>query len=110
MYTSYKIEKESRFKEENKKREVARRSSNEKINESVSKEKTKLTYKERLELENLEQEIEMLENQKVLLEKELNSGTLNYDKLETVSNQIAGIIELIDQKTGRWLELATLIK
>jgi ABC transport system ATP-binding/permease protein len=108
MYTNYKLEGEARLKEDNKKKEIARRATKEMITETVQKEKTKLTYKERLELENLEQEIEKLESQKMLLEKELNSGTLNYEKLESVSNQIAGLIELLDQKTGRWLELASI--
>lgn len=69
-------------------------------------EKTKLTYKERLEFEKLEQEIEEYENQKEQLSEKLSSGKLSPDELISFSNQVAELIELIEQKTMRWLELS----
>ncbi len=41
----------------------------------------KLTFKEKRELEQLEQEIPALENQKRLLEESLGSGTMNHEEL-----------------------------
>lgn len=69
-------------------------------------EKTKLTYKERQEFERLEQEIETHESEKELLSEKLSSGELSTEELIAASNHMAELIELIDEKTLRWLELS----
>ena len=74
--------------------------------ERTTNESKKLSYKERKEFEALEAEIPHLEQEKILLETELSSGTLNNDELLTKSNEIAKLIDLIDEKTMRWLELS----
>ncbi len=66
----------------------------------------KLTYKEKLEYEGLEQEIADLEKEKGELEEILNSGTLDTEDLLEKSNRIGELIELIEEKSMRWLELA----
>lgn len=66
----------------------------------------KLSFKEKRELENIEPEIEALEQEKALLEAELNSGTLSVDDLTAKSRRIAALIDLIDEKTMRWMELS----
>lgn len=71
-------------------------------------EKKKLTFKERKEFEALEEEIPALEAEKAALETELSSGTLATDDLLAKSNRISQLIELIDEKTMRWLELSEL--
>lgn len=72
-------------------------------------EKRKLTYKEKREYESLEQEIEQLEIQKDELTEQLNSGTLGHEELQKVSEKLGKIIDEIDSKTERWLELAEFI-
>ncbi len=67
--------------------------------------KKKLTYKEKQEYERLEKEIGELENEKSTLESLLNSGENDYEKLEKASSRIGEIIDLLDEKTMRWLEL-----
>ena len=67
--------------------------------------KKKLSYKEKLEYERIEKEIEMLESEKSELEYALNSGENDYEKLEAYSNRIKTIIEQLDEKTLRWIEL-----
>ena len=69
--------------------------------------KKKLTYKEKLEYEALEPEIASLEEEKDNLEKEMNSGTLDYEELEKVSRRVTELMELIDQKMDRWMELGS---
>lgn len=69
-------------------------------------EKTKLTFNEKREFEQLEQEISDLESEKTLLTEALSSGNLTSDALVEKSNRIATIIDLIDKKTMRWLELS----
>ena len=69
------------------------------------KAKTKLNYKEQQEYNRLEPEIEELEQENASLEAELSSGELGYESLELKSKRVTDIIELIEVKLQRWLEL-----
>lgn len=71
--------------------------------------KKKLTFKERKEFEALESEIPALESEKAELEAAMSSGTLSNDELLAKSERIAKVIDEIDEKTMRWLELSELI-
>lgn len=75
------------------------------VDSKEKKPKTKLGYKEQLEYSRLEPEIEQLEEEKALLETELNSGKLDYEILNQKSERISKLIELIDSKIQRWMEL-----
>lgn len=66
----------------------------------------KLSYNEKRELEMLEREIPALEAEKAALEESLSSGSLGVDELTAQSQRIAELIELIDEKTMRWLLLS----
>ena len=66
----------------------------------------KLSFKEKREMEQIEQELEQLEQEKAAIEKELNSGLLPYDQLQVKSARIGQIIERTDLITMRWLELS----
>ena len=68
--------------------------------------KTKLSYKEKREFEDLEKDIANLENEKKQLEQEISSGTLSSDDLVEKSNRIGEIIAVLDEKELRWLELS----
>ncbi len=68
--------------------------------------KRKLTFKERKEYEGLEEEIIMLEEEKASIEEAMSSGTLDNDTLLKHSMRIQEVIELIDKKTDRWVELS----
>lgn len=68
--------------------------------------KTKLTYKEKQEFEGLEQKIADLEKEKAEITERLSSGKLSSDELVESSNRITALMELIDEKTMRWLELS----
>jgi ATP-binding cassette subfamily F protein uup len=67
--------------------------------------KTKLTYKEQQEYNLLESEIDNLESEKDNLERELSTGNLPYETLESKSKRVAELIALIDLKLRRWVEL-----
>ncbi len=69
-------------------------------------EKRRLTYKEQRELEQIEADLSTLSDQRRALEEQLSSGTLGYDELTAISQQIEKIIEEIDVKEMRWLELS----
>ena len=68
--------------------------------------KRKLSFKERKEYEALEPEIMALEEEKAMLEQEMSSGTLDTDTLLAKSQRIQVVMELIDEKTNRWVELS----
>jgi ATP-binding cassette subfamily F protein uup len=68
--------------------------------------KRKMSFKERREYESLETEIAALETEKATLENVLNSGTTDAQLLIAHSQRIAELIELIDEKSMRWLELS----
>lgn len=68
--------------------------------------KNKLSYREKQEFELLEKEIEKLETEKDSLTMQLSSGALSSDELLNISNRITEIMEQIDEKTMRWLELS----
>lgn len=68
--------------------------------------KKKLSFKERKEFEALEAEIPLLEAEKAELELAMSSGTLNNADLLAKSERIAEVIDQIDEKTMRWLELS----
>ncbi|GHT01400.1 ABC transporter ATP-binding protein [Bacteroidia bacterium] len=68
--------------------------------------KTKLSFNEKRELESLDKEIPALEAEQAALEQQLSSGTLSNDDLLRASQRIQQIIELLDEKSLRWLELS----
>ncbi len=71
--------------------------------------KRKLTFKEQREYETLEAEIEQLENEKVQLEQEMSSGMLDNNTLLQKSMRVAELLEQIEQKSTRWLELSEFV-
>jgi ATP-binding cassette subfamily F protein uup len=73
-------------------------------------EKTKLTFKELQEYNKLETGIGELEQEKAALEAELSTGTLDYSLLDTKSKRVAEIIELLDAKLERWMELGQYVQ
>ncbi len=68
--------------------------------------KRRLTFKERKEFEALDEEIPRLEEEKKLLEEEMSSGALSADELMAKSNRISQLMEELDEKSMRWLELS----
>ncbi len=69
--------------------------------------KSKLSYKEKKEFEALEIEIEKLETQKAELEAKLSSGSItDHEELQKLSEQISELMEVIDERTLRWMELS----
>lgn len=69
-------------------------------------EKKKLTFKEKQEFASLEGEIEQLETEKDAISERLSSGTLLAEELMSQSERLSELMQLIDDKTTRWLELS----
>ena len=97
--------------EEQKKLEVSEKNKKTKneakqIREVTTTSKRRLSFKEKREFEELEILIPRLEEEKSNLEVELSSGTLSNDELLEKSKRISVLIDEIDEKTMRWLELS----
>ncbi len=71
-------------------------------------EQVQMSAEERKEFEALEEEIPALEAEKAELETAMSSGTLSTDELMAKSQRITQVMEEIDEKTMRWLELSEL--
>ena len=67
--------------------------------------KRKLTYKERLEMAQLEKDIAALEEKQKSIEEDLCSGKLSVDELTEKSKLLSSLKDEIDEKSMRWLEL-----
>lgn len=65
----------------------------------------KLSFKEKFELETIEKEMPELNKEKQLLEEKMN-GNLSYEELQQAAARISTIIQLLDDKELRWLELS----
>ncbi|MFZ6052168.1 ABC-F family ATP-binding cassette domain-containing protein [Halocola ammonii] len=68
--------------------------------------KTKLSFKEKYEFEQLSEQIEKLENRKAELETEMNSGIEDHEKLMEVSDELGEVVKELAEKEDRWLELS----
>ena len=73
---------------------------------SATPSRHKLSFKEQRELEQLEKDIPALEQEKGELEALLSSGTLSHEELTSTAAKIADIINSLEEKEMRWLELS----
>ena len=74
--------------------------------EPTTPSRRKLSYKEQRELEELETLLPQLEQEKASLEEQLSSGTLSHEALSAAAARIGELIEAIEEKEMRWLELS----
>lgn len=68
--------------------------------------KQRLSFKEKRELEALENEIKELESEKKMIESEMNSGSLKPDDLYLKSDRLGKLLTILDEKEMRWLDLS----
>ena len=71
----------------------------------IEKEKTKLSFKEKFEFEQLEKELEELEDKKTTLTNKINQNSPD-DDMNQIMVDFSEVIKEIDTKTERWMELA----
>ena len=72
---------------------------------NFSEQKRRLSYKERMEYEQLEKDIEALEAEKKQIEEALSIGTLSVADITTMSKRLPVLTDELDEKSLRWLEL-----
>jgi ABC transport system ATP-binding/permease protein len=89
---------------------IAKKEVTESVDDSMASVKKKVSYKEKVEYEELQATIEKLENQKKLVEARLSSGEVDHLKLQEWGQELKTVNELLDQKMLRWLELSELLE
>lgn len=105
-YRDWKEERKAMEKAKEKEEKEAEKQKEEKNIRARANDKRKMSFKEKTEFTNIEKDLENLEAEKAALEAELCTGTLVGEALVQKSKRIAEIIDLIDEKTLRWLELS----
>ena len=101
-YSQYHDYIEEKSKEE--KKELAAQKQETRVEKPTSERKKKRTYKEQKEYEQLAQEIESLEKEKIELTVKMQEQ-LDYQEIEKLGKRMNEITDLIDEKELRWLEL-----
>lgn len=66
----------------------------------------KMTYKEKMEFEQLSKDIEQLEAEQKQIEDALCSGTLTVKQITELSRRLPEVKDALDEKGMRWLELS----
>ena len=66
----------------------------------------KLSFNEKRELASIGKALPELEKEKAALELKLSNGSLPFEELQKIAEQISNIIHEIDEKEMRWLELS----
>ncbi|HNU59249.1 MAG TPA: ABC-F family ATP-binding cassette domain-containing protein [Aquaticitalea sp.] len=66
----------------------------------------KLSFNEQKELKNLESKIKSLETDKKLLEQKFGDTSLSTEKINALSEQLQNIMDEIEAKELRWIELS----
>lgn len=100
-YSQYKDCCDAKFKEERKGQNAQKKEEAKPVRQ---REKTKRSFKEEREYQQLIADIAVLEAEKVQVTELLNVET-DYQKLQQMGNRIQEINDLLDEKELRWLEL-----
>ncbi len=102
-YTQYREFAALQSKDAEQKEEKARRQPKKDYRNDTRR---RLSFKEKMELQQLEADIERLEAEKKQLEDALCSGTLSVEELTEKSIRLPKLNEELDEKSMRWLELS----
>ncbi len=98
--------KNQQLQERESKKEVQKTAPPEEQKTEVRKEKKKLTYKEQREFDTLEAEMEKLEEEKAALTEQLSDSSLSSEALMKAGARLSEVVQLLDEKTDRWLVLS----
>lgn len=102
-YTDYKVYEDSKPAEEN-------TSTKNTDTRSKPANKSKLSFKEKKEFNNIEGEIEALTTQKSDIEAKFLKAALSVEEINELSLKLQEINKKIDQKEGRWFELSSMLE
>ncbi|MDC1063449.1 ABC-F family ATP-binding cassette domain-containing protein [Flavobacteriales bacterium] len=102
-YCSYSDYRAKQIKEE---KEFKKIQHLEKENSKVKSNIKKLSFKEKYEFDSIETELVNLENEKKILEEKIQETNLAIEEVLQITKRLATVVEIIDNKELRWLELS----
>lgn len=76
------------------------------VTKPIAEGKVKMSYNEKREFELLEKELPALEKEKTELQQQMLTPNLSYAELETMAKRIQEILDTVEAKELRWLELS----
>jgi len=71
--------------------------------------KSKISFKDKFEYDQLEKEIPQLEKEKAELEQQLADAGTDHDALLKVTDKLGKVVQELDAKSMRWLELGEIL-
>ena len=74
--------------------------------QTTQTEKKKLSFKEKQEFDSLEKDLELLETEKEKFTLILSDGSKTNDEIMAAGSKLGEIVQAIETKTERWMELA----
>lgn len=109
LFTDYLAASEKQAKSQNKQAAKAKPQSNDKAKQPVKKEKTKLTYAEQLEFNQLDDDLDELDAQQKDLEKQMAANGDNYVKLAELQKKLNEVQKKVEEKTKCWEYLSNFV-
>ncbi len=104
-YTAYR--KQQKLEQKTSKAEVDKTKTKDSgTKERKDQKKRKLTFKEKAEFQELEKDLEQLELEKTNLSEKLSDASTTGSELFELGTKVGQVVEQIELKTERWLELA----
>ena len=101
-YCSYSEYRAQEIKEE---KEFKKIQHLEKENSKLQSQRKKLSFNEKYEYDNLEKELVDLENERKRLECDIQNTNISTEKMIEFSTRLGVLVNMIDEKELRWLEL-----
>lgn len=108
-YTAYRQRMQEEERAMRKRKEQARATApakEKKERNDKSDQPKKLSFKEKYELEQITERLKVLEEEKTKLQAQLNDPELPHEKLTEITSQLGAVMEELDEKEMRWLELS----
>lgn len=108
-YTAYRQRMQEEERAMRKQKEQARATApakEKKERNDKSDQPKKLSFKEKYELEQITERLKVLEEEKTKLQAQLNDPELPHEKLTEITSQLGAVMEELDEKEMRWLELS----
>jgi len=110
FYGNYTDYYQWRIKEQKLAQRNSRQLKEDKVVEKEKKTSSKPTYKQLKDFESLEKQIHELETEKEQVISRMNSGLETPENITALSVKYNELVELIDEKTMQWMELAEIIE
>lgn len=107
-YTDYRTARAEEAATEKRRQKSVAKAHKNKAPTKQKEEKTKLTYAEKLELENLEKELEKLEAEKKQLAAVFHTAADDAEKVAELTEKMNSLEAKLQEKESRWLKLSEL--